>query len=515
MKIVTAEEMRAIDRATTEKYGVPSLTLMENAGRAVADDVMALAPERVLIVCGKGNNGGDGFVVARHLRDERVEVEVVMLSSPGSYEGDAAAMLKRLSPSPQALKDETSVRQFFSTAHDFDVVVDAVLGTGFRPPLSAEYLAAIEGINKLGTHVVSVDIPSGLEADRLTSQTTPFVRADSVTTFTAFKPALAFACDPKIVRVAHIATPANAISSTLRLNVTQPEDVAFIAAPRDPESNKGTYGHVLVLGGSTGKAGAPAMAAMAALRVGAGLATVASPRSVQPTIAAFAPEIMTVPLDETASGGLSVINFERMRSLADGKRAIAVGPGAGQDDETRQFLRAFADRCEVPVVLDADGLNAFAGHVAQLTPIRHPLILTPHPGEMARLTDQSIAEVQANRINVARWFAQEHGCYLVLKGHRTVIAEPNGEVWINPTGNAGMATGGTGDILTGIVAGLVSQFPDRISGAVIAGVYLHGLAGDIAAEQDGELTMIATDLIAHLPAAFRNLALVSQESASR
>jgi len=212
---------------------------------------------------------------------------------------------------------------------------------------------------------------------------------------------------------------------------------------------------------------------------------------------------MTIPLQETALGTFSVLNFENMRALSDGKRALVAGPGAGQDDETKQFIRAFVDRCEMPVVVDADGLNAFAGHVDQLTPIRHPLILTPHPGEMARLIGKTIAEVQANRVEVARTFAKEHGCYLVLKGKNTVVAEPGGEVWINTTGNPGMATGGTGDILSGILAGLVGQTPDHLLEAVIAGVYLHGLAGDLAAEAIGERGMIATDLLKTLPGAMR------------
>lgn len=507
MKIVTAAEMREIDRATSERYGIPSLSLMENAGQAVATHVLALSPERVLVVCGKGNNGGDGFVTAHHLQQHGVHVEVVMLAEAQEYSGDAAEMLSRLQPAPRAIRGESAIRELFGEISGFDVVVDALLGTGFRPPLSGEYAAAVEGINALGCRVHAVDIPSGLEADRMSPQTGTFVHADATTTLTAFKPALVFSCDPRTVTVAEIGTPAEAILSSLHLNLVHEQDVAFITARRDPQSNKGTYGHVLVLGGSAGKAGAPSMTAMAALRAGAGLVTVACPKSVLPIVAGFAPEIMTISLDETASGGLSVVNFERMKPLAEGKRAIAVGPGAGQDEEAQQFLRAFTDRCEVPVILDADGLNAFAGHVNQLTPIRHPLILTPHPGEMARLAQQSIAEIQGNRINVARWFAQEHGCYLVLKGHRTVIAEPNGEVWINVTGNAGMATGGTGDVLTGIIAGFVSQYPEHMAAAVIAAVYLHGLAGDLAVEEQGEHGMIATDLIALMPQAFKTLAL--------
>jgi ADP-dependent NAD(P)H-hydrate dehydratase / NAD(P)H-hydrate epimerase len=509
MKIVTAAEMREIDRITTEQYGVPSLTLMENAGASVAENVMlSRKPRNAVVVCGKGNNGGDGFVTARHLKASGVEVQVVTLCEPAEYSGDAKQMLDRLGLEPVVLGDQKGIREFFGQfCDDLHIIVDALLGTGFKPPLSPLYEAAIQAINSVSQcEVHAVDIPSGLEADKMSFQHGTFVHAALTTTFTAMKPAHVFHCHPGMVSVKGIGTPAEAIRSKLRLNLVEFSDVDFLKQPRDPESNKGTYGHVLVLGGSMGKAGAAAMAGMAALRSGAGLVSIATPKSVLNTVAGFAPELMTIPLGETSSGGFSVLNFERMREISDGKRVIAVGCGAGQDEETKQFLRAFVDRCEMPVVLDADGLNAFAGHINQLTPIRHPLILTPHPGELARLVGQSVAEVQSNRINTARWFAEEHGCYVVLKGHQTLIAEPNGEVWINTTGNAGMATGGTGDVLTGIIAGLVSQFPDRIRDAVIGAVYLHGVAGDIAADLFSERAMIATDLVHVLPRAYRALA---------
>jgi ADP-dependent NAD(P)H-hydrate dehydratase / NAD(P)H-hydrate epimerase len=506
MKIVTAAEMREIDRVTTEQYGVPSLALMENAGKAVAEDVLNIyQPSAAVVICGKGNNGGDGFVAARHLAAAGVQVKVATLCSPEEYSGDAAEMLKKLPHPAQTLSSEEAIREFLRSQQN-SVLVDAVLGTGFKPPLSAAYESAVRAINDSRIPVHAVDIPSGLEADRMSAQNGVFVGAAATTTFTALKPAHVFHCNPHKVTVRAIGTPEDAVHSKLRLNLTTGAEIEFLNQAREPESNKGTYGHVLVLGGSIGKAGAAAMAGMAALRSGAGLVSIATPKSVLNTVAGFAPELMTIPLDETSSGGFSVLNFERMREISDGKRVIAVGCGAGQDEETKQFLRAFVDRCEMPVVLDADGLNAFAGHINQLTPIRHPLVLTPHPGEMARLVGQSVAEVQSNRINTARWFAEEHGCYVVLKGHQTLIAEPNGEVWINTTGNAGMATGGTGDVLTGVIAGLISQFPDRIRDAIVAGVYLHGIAGDIAADLFGERAMIATDLVHVLPRAYRALA---------
>jgi ADP-dependent NAD(P)H-hydrate dehydratase / NAD(P)H-hydrate epimerase len=276
-------------------------------------------------------------------------------------------------------------------------------------------------------------------------------------------------------------------------------------APRKPESNKGTYGHVLVVGGSTGKSGAPAMTGMAALRTGAGLVTVASPTAVQPLVAAAMPELMTEALQENATGALSVLALERFREIAKGKTVIAAGPGASMDPEAGQLLRAIFDRSEGPLVLDADGLNAFVGHLAQLDGKRRPLVLTPHPGELSRLTGASVAQIQADRIGAARKFAAQHRAYVVLKGHRTVVAEPDGEVWINTTGNPGMATGGTGDILTGMIAGLIAQFPNEIVRCVVGTVHLHGLAGDLAVQELGEMPLIATDLVRFLPPAIRHL----------
>jgi NAD(P)H-hydrate epimerase len=495
--------MREIDRLTSEKHGVPSIQLMENAGRAVAEYASAHFPaaKEIAVVCGKGNNGGDGLCAARYLRDRGKQVRVLLLAHPAGLSEDAGVMLERLGVEPYVATTEEEIRDFHLERSD--LIIDGLLGTGFRPPLDPVYKAAMYAVNRTtSANVLAIDIPSGAEADA--HEVNPWtVAADAIVTFTALKPVhvYQFPRIPTVVR--QIGSPPEIVTSKLRLNAITPADFAVVMAGREADANKGDFGHVLVLGGSMGKAGAAAMSGMAALRAGAGLVSVAVPKSILSTVASFAPEMMTIPLQETPLGTFSVLNFENMRVLSDGKRALVAGPGAGQDDETKQFLRAFVDRCEMPVVLDADGLNAFVGHVEQLTPIRHPLILTPHPGEMARLTGKKIPEVQADRVEIARAFAKEHSCYLVLKGKNTVVAEPGGEVWVNTTGNPGMATGGTGDILSGILAGLVAQSPDKLLEAVIAGVYLHGLAGDIAAEAIGERGMIATDLLKSLPGAMR------------
>jgi ADP-dependent NAD(P)H-hydrate dehydratase / NAD(P)H-hydrate epimerase len=304
--------------------------------------------------------------------------------------------------------------------------------------------------------------------------------------------------------VADIGSPAEAIASALGLQVITARDVGFLHTRRNVDANKGDYGHVLVVGGSRGKGGAAAMAGMAALRTGAGLATIATPTGVQNLVSSFAPELMTEGLPETDAGTISLRALEsgRMDDVIEGKTVLAIGPGISRHPEAAELVRTLVHRRAVPVVLDADGLNAFQGQDERLDGTAVPLILTPHPGEMARLTGLSVKEAQADRIGVARKFAHDHNCIVVLKGWRTLVAEPDGTVWVNMTGNPGMATGGTGDILTGVVAGLVAQYPARIVKAVVAAVYLHGEAGDLARDALGERSLIATDLLRYLPTAF-------------
>jgi len=307
--------------------------------------------------------------------------------------------------------------------------------------------------------------------------------------------------------ISPIGSPDEAIVSSLHLNLITAREIAPLIGPRPPASNKGSFGHVLVLGGSTGKAGAAAMAGMAALRAGAGLSTVATAKSVQATVAGFHPELMTEVLEETEAGSISLVSLEHgwVDALAKGKTVLAVGPGISRHPDTAAFVRGVVKKYKMQIVLDADGLNAFEDRAAELKNKAGALVITPHPGEMARLTGLTIAAVQRDRLNVARSFASEHQVIVVLKGHRTIIAQPDGTVWVNTTGNPGMATGGTGDILTGMVAGVIAQNPDRVAEAVIAAVHLHGLAGDVARESMGEHSLVATDLLTALPEAFRRV----------
>ncbi len=518
MKIVTAAEMREIDRVTSERLGVPSLTLMENAGTAVAEFVVRQYPaaRRVGIVCGKGNNGGDGLVAARKLEQAGREVRLLLLAEPAELRGDAAEMFAKLRlayvvvHSREELGGEKARAVF-----DTDVLVDAILGTGFRPPVSGLYGEAIAVLNASEAPVVAVDIPSGADADVMGEQIGAVARADAIVTFTAPRPAHIFgmlSTGPTVV--APIGSPEEAMVSSLQLNVTTAREVAPLVGLRPPAANKGSFGHVLVLGGSLGKAGAAAMAGMAALRAGAGLCTVATPKSVLATVASFHPEIMTEPLEETEAGSISMraLQYGRVDGLVEGKTVLAVGPGISRQGETAELVRTLVAKYQTPIVLDADGLNAFEGRARELNGKGRTLVITPHPGEMARLAGSTTVAVQRDRLNVARTFAREHAVIVVLKGHRTLIARPNGTVWVNTTGNPGMATGGTGDILTGMVAGFMAQNPAQVVEAVIAAVYLHGLAGDVGRESMGEQSLVATDLIQALPEAMRRAREAAKET---
>jgi ADP-dependent NAD(P)H-hydrate dehydratase / NAD(P)H-hydrate epimerase len=519
MKIVSADEMRAIDRATSERFGVSSLTLMENAGAAVADYVLTYhgAAARIVVLCGKGNNGGDGFVAARQLHQQGKKVQVVLLADPADVRGDAAAMFEKLrEPAIAVHSSEELKSERVRSSLEADLYLDAVLGTGFKPPVSGLYADAIAIMNASRVPIIAVDIPSGADADAMGPQAGTIALADAVVTFTAPRPAHVFSMftgGPTVV--AEIGSPEAAIVSALQLNVITAQDVAPLVGPRPAESNKGNYGHVLVVGGSLGKAGSVAMAGIAVLRAGAGLSTVATPRSVLGTVAGFHPELMTEPLPETEAGAISSCALDRIEELATGKSVLAIGPGISRDPQTAELVRALVTRLDVSMLVDADGLNAFEGRTDELKSNGRTLVITPHPGEMARLVGCTIADVQRDRLGVARKFAREHEVIVVLKGHRTLVVQPDGEAWVNTTGNPGMATGGTGDILTGMVAGMIAQHSKDAFSAVLGAVHLHGLAGDVMRASLGEHSLVATDLLMGLPEAFRRTREMAEEKLVR
>jgi len=514
MKVLTAAQMREVDRRTIE-MGIPGLVLMENAGHRVveflAERFAPLSSQRVLILCGKGNNGGDGLVVARQLftRFHPRRLDVVLLAAPEELKGDAAANYRMLQVAGCAVKREIAPEMRHAT-----LVVDALLGTGLNGPATGAMLEAIGEINGGFplAKVVAVDIPSGMPSDS-GKPVGPHVRAQATVTFTAPKPAQVLApnCDAcGELRVGAIGSPASfwEADPAVYLSLVEPSRFRALLAPRPRMAHKGSFGHVLVLAGSRGKTGAAAMTGMSALRAGAGLVTVASAESAIPVIAGHAAELMTEPLPETESGGISLGAFDygRLAAVADRKDVFAVGPGLGTHPDTVAFVRrVMAERPE-PMVIDADGLNALAeGEWTGASGLR---VLTPHPGEMARLAGRKTAEIEADRVLAARTYAIERGVVLVLKGYRTLIAFPDGRVWVNPTGSPAMATGGSGDILTGLLAGFLAQFPGDAENAIALAVYLHGLAGQLGAREMGEKALIATDLLRFLPAAMEECAKI-------
>jgi hydroxyethylthiazole kinase-like uncharacterized protein yjeF len=529
MKILTASEMREVDRLTTERYGIPSLSLMENAGKSIADFMSArfrrLESRRIIVLCGKGNNGGDGFVTARHLADAGATPIVILVAAQDEMRGDAATNRDRWQKSGgevrvvRTFSDWQTVKPSVNSA---DLIVDALLGTGVKGAVEGLLSEVIHEVNsrKRGRIVIAVDIPSGLLADmdgsapenRVETKDSGrnIVTADYTVTFTAPKIGMFFGNAAGYVGqllVREIGSPPELVEEVGKGTVRWLETGEFseFALPRKPDGNKGNYGHALIVAGSVGKSGAAVMASWAALRIGAGLVTAAVPEPVLPLVAVPNPEVMTEPLPATDTGSISLqaLEYERFSGIVKGKSAIGIGPGLTTQTETVQFVRAVVGKyLDLPIVLDADGLNAFDGHAQELRAARKMLALTPHPGEMARLVGSDTKQIQSRRLEVARKAAAEWNAFVILKGHQTVIAAPNGDAWINSTGNAGMATGGTGDVLTGILTGFIAQHGAGAA-ALCFGVYLHGLAGDIAYADSGEAPLMATDLIRSIPRAYQ------------
>ena len=522
MRVLSTAEMQACDGATTERSGKPSFELMRNAASAVAAFAREQFPHalKITVLCGRGNNGGDGLAAARLLHLAGLEVTTILLGASDSLKGDAAEAWRELAATPGATIHAVQTAAelaYFNTERNADLVIDAVLGTGFKPPIKGQALDALEWMKGRRGPVLAVDLPSGWPADATTAAVdTPVFPADAVITFTAPKPAHVFgaltrAWDQPIV-VAPIGSPEELLVSEMGIDWAG-SSIELVRAPRAGAANKGSFGHVLVVGGAFGsaggKAGAPAMAALAAMRVGAGLVTAAVPAPAMPVVAAVAPELMTWQLEASPAGNIAAGNLDpsRLSPLLAGKTVLALGPGLGQSPDTIKFTTGLLSSTELPAVLDADALNILAAKPVLLAKLarkgKRALVLTPHPGEMARLAGTTVAEIQANRLQAARGFATKMGVTLVLKGARTLIAHPDGRVAVNTTGNPGMAKGGSGDLLTGMIAGLLAQYPDDRARAIEAAVYLHGLAADLALGEHNEHALLATDSLQYLSRAFR------------
>ena len=526
MHIVTSRQMRQIDERSEREFGVSSLTLMDNAGQAVATALARLYPElstrNLIILCGKGNNGGDGIAVARHLKARGLPARVVLLAGKELLSGPAAAQRDLAGKDGVIIEEAGADAAWAAVAASLPrhgLILDALLGTGLEGPARGLIARAIADINGSGVEVMALDIPSGLSGD---SAEIPGPAVHAVQTIALACPKIPHVFDPAAslvgrLHIAEIGIPREAMDAEeIWLNLIDESDVAPLIPVRETDSHKAEYGRLLVVGGSLGRSGAAGLVCHAALRSGAGLVTAATSRSAQPILAGHVMEMMTEGLVETGEGALSIGALAGLLDLARASDLLAVGPGLTCREETAELVRQLVCSTSIPIVLDADGINAYAGRAKELSGDSRVMILTPHPGEMARLLSLpsappvTVSRVQADRVNTARTFAMEHACYVVLKGHKTVIAEPGGEIWINDTGNPGMATAGSGDVLTGILAALAGSGLSPLA-ACMVGVHVHGLAGDLAAAQYGETSLMARDIIEYLPDAFGQLERAAQE----
>ena len=515
MELVTAAEMRALDHAAIDERKIPSLRLMENAGRAVVLEMQRqfgpLRGKTVTVVSGKGQNGGDGFVIARMLRERGSQARVLLLPPPSALVGDAATTLRKYKRrggrTYHVLDDPSASRVVEPLLRESDFLVDAIFGTGLNAPVQGLAAGVISLMNQSGRPIVAVDLPSGLDAD--SGQILGIaIQASLTVTLARPKRGLYIGDGPNIagrIRVGDIGIPPELVAiAKIPLKLLDPASLRIFLPKRKRAAHKGSFGHAGIIAGSSGKTGAAAMAALGALRSGAGLVTVAIPQGLNTVLEAKLLEAMTFPVAGTPSHGLAKDSKESLLEFAASKTAVAIGPGIGREPETVGLVLELLTEIKHPLVLDADGINALAGHAHILRRAQAPVILTPHPGEMARLLGASVADVQNDRLGVAGRFAREFNVHVVLKGAGTVLAGPDGSLAVNPTGNPGMATGGTGDVLTGMIVGLLAQGLSSW-GAACTGTYLHGLAGDLAAARRGEVGMLARDLLETIPEAIRDL----------
>ncbi|ABB32112.1 carbohydrate kinase, YjeF related protein [Geobacter metallireducens RCH3] len=514
MKVVTGETMQRMDRRSIEEFGIPGIDLMENAGQGCAAAIIErfgpAAGRMVLVVAGKGNNGGDGYVIARLLQQEGWEVQTVVLALREEIAGDAKVNLDRLDPETVMFSPPPAgLAPFAPHLERASVIVDALFGTGLKSEVQGSFAEAINLLNAAGKPVVAVDIPSGIDAG--TGRTLGVaVKADVTVTFALAKlghvlyPGAELCGD---LRVVDIGIPLQVAADAEGYDFVDHGTACRLVRPRDRRAHKGSFGHCLVVAGSTGKTGAAAMAANSAVRAGSGLVTLAVPERLNAILEMKTTEAMTLPLPDGGAGRLVQDSAPALLEAIGGKSAVALGPGISWHLDTARLIRHLVTKIETPLVIDADGLNALSEDPAILQRKRsNCIVLTPHPGEMARLTGTSTAIIEADRIAAAREFAEQNGVYMILKGARTVIAAPDGRVAINGSGNPGMASGGMGDVLTGILASLLGQGYEPFD-ACRLGVFIHGHAADLVAADKGEIGMSAVDVQERLPWAFKTLTL--------
>jgi NAD(P)H-hydrate epimerase len=515
MELVSAAEMRALDRAAIQDCKISSLRLMENAGMAVVKEMEQcfgrLRGKTVTVLAGKGQNGGDGLVVARILRQRGWRARVGLLWPASMLTSDATRMLRKYKQAGGRTYPVLGPASIHSAVAallgESDVLIDAIFGTGLNAPIEGPVADVIQVMNKARRRIVAVDIPSGLDADSGEILGTA-VQAFMTVTLARPKRGLFLGEGPNIagiIRVGDIGIPEELIARAgIPLKLLDAAGVGAFLPVRKPGAHKGSFGHAGIIAGSSGKTGAAAMAALGALRSGAGLVSVAVPEGLNAVLEAKLLEAMTFPVAETPSHAFSKAATESLIEFASAKTAVAIGPGIGSEPETVGLVHDLVAQIKQPLVIDADGINALAGYTHILRRAQAPVILTPHPGEMARLLGIRAADVQKDRLGVAGRFAREFNVHVVLKGAGTVVAGPDGSLAVNPTGNPGMATGGTGDVLTGMTVGFLAQGVAPLEAASLA-AFLHGMAGDIAAARQGEIGMIARDLIDAIPQAIQKI----------
>lgn len=514
MKVATAEILRKLDRKAIDEFGIPGLVLMENAARGTVAAMFrhfpGLAQRRVGILAGRGNNGGDAFAVARYLLNRGVSCRVYLFAAREEVKGDAAANLEILSRMGGEIFEILNLEEWQAQKGQVeacDFLVDGIFGTGLKGEVRDFFKEIIQSINSLGRPVVAIDIPSGLDSD--SGQVLgSCIHASLTVTFGLLKRGLVLLpgaghCG-KVVLVDISLPRASVETEGIQDHLIEGAEFLPFLAPRDRDAHKGKFGHLLVLSGSAGKSGAAAMVCQGALRVGTGLITLGIPESLNPILEMKLTEPMTEPLPETKEKTLGLSAHGRIMELCSGKSALAIGPGLSIHPETSRLVQGVIRSANLPMVIDADGLNPFMGKLDLFRKSRRDLILTPHPGEMARILETSVREVQQSRVQTARQFAKKYGVILVLKGARSLIASPSGDVFINPTGNPGMASGGMGDVLTGMIGGFLAQGLPSLEAARL-GVYLHGLVGDYVAHRSGERGMAAMDLVEETPRVLRSL----------
>ncbi|NLZ53774.1 MAG: NAD(P)H-hydrate dehydratase [Thermoanaerobacteraceae bacterium] len=526
MKVVSPSTMRHMDKIAIEKYEIPGVILMENAGIKVAWAVQNMwnarknsASRKIALFCGKGNNGGDGFVAARHLANMGFETIVFIIADPNSITGDASINLeitKNMDIQIRVIEELSDLDEVKDMAKGAFVLVDAIFGTGLKGYVRGVAKSVIEIINQLEIPVISVDIPSGICGSTGKILGTA-VKAYQTVTLALPKTGLLLYPGAEYVGTlitADIGMPAKLVESiNAEAQLLDPKWVSQCFKPFPSDSHKGTFGRVFIIAGSVGMTGAAALSATAAVRSGAGLVTIGIPESLNDILEVKVTEAMTLPLPETSGRSIGQIALGKALNFASKCDAVVLGPGISANDDTTEFVRRFIKECRVPMVIDADGLNAMTEYTAIFKEAKAPIIITPHPGEMARLLSRSVSEVQADRIAAVKTAAEKFGCTAVLKGARTLIATWEGKLMINPTGNAGMATGGSGDVLSGMIGAFLARGM-KPHEAAAAGVYLHGLAGDLSAKQQGQICLAATDIIDFLPIAINKMKVYRDDNRS-